>query len=390
MHQSELLQSNTVVVQGRDGVLLVDPGITGDELAASRTTSAIGPSRSWRASRRIRTGTTCSGTPTSATRRGTAPPAARRPSATCCRTPDWAGPRRRGAAAGDRRGHPDGPARPRSPVCPPARRTIPWDGPTVRIIEHRAHAPGHAALLIEERGVLVAGDMLSDILMPFLDLRGTSDPLEDYLAALRAARGRGGRASMSSSPVTGPSAGPAAARTDRAGPRVRPRPARRPRARRPADRPVRQARLGVGGRPPRGAGREPRARAAVVSDGRTAPGRADEAGPDRAPGGGRRRADRGATRASRPPRAAGEALLEVRPSSASIDLTLLITGREHLVPGHRPGDPRAVRFRVITNEVSLRALNGLSKTRSTRTREGSVASTTVIRPAPALRLPDQA
>lgn len=27
---------------------------------------------------------------------------------------------------------------------------IPWDGPEVRIIEHRAHAPGHAALLIEE------------------------------------------------------------------------------------------------------------------------------------------------------------------------------------------------------------------------------------------------
>jgi glyoxylase-like metal-dependent hydrolase (beta-lactamase superfamily II) len=30
---------------------------------------------------------------------------------------------------------------------------IPWDGPQVRIIEHQAHAPGHAALLIEERGV---------------------------------------------------------------------------------------------------------------------------------------------------------------------------------------------------------------------------------------------
>jgi len=27
----------------------------------------------------------------------------------------------------------------------------------VRFIEHQAHAPGHAALLIEERGVLVPG-----------------------------------------------------------------------------------------------------------------------------------------------------------------------------------------------------------------------------------------
>ena len=55
----------------------------------------------------------------------------------------------------------------------------------LRIIEHQAHAPGHAALLIEERGVLVAGDMLSDVLIPMLDLNGTEDPIGDYLAALR-------------------------------------------------------------------------------------------------------------------------------------------------------------------------------------------------------------
>jgi len=68
----------------------------------------------------------------------------------------------------------------------PAEATqIPWDGPRIRIIEHQAHAPGHAALLIEACGVLVAGDMLSDILIPMLDLRGSADPIEDYLAALR-------------------------------------------------------------------------------------------------------------------------------------------------------------------------------------------------------------
>jgi glyoxylase-like metal-dependent hydrolase (beta-lactamase superfamily II) len=65
---------------------------------------------------------------------------------------------------------------------------VPWDGPTVRIIEHQAHAPGHAALLIEERGVLVAGDMLSDTLMPFLDL-DAANPIEDYLAGLRLLEG---------------------------------------------------------------------------------------------------------------------------------------------------------------------------------------------------------
>src|SRR5690606_19055139 len=68
---------------------------------------------------------------------------------------------------------------------PEGTTRIPWDGPEVRIIEHRAHAPGHAALLIEERGVLVAGDMLSDVLVPMLDLDGDADPVEEYLAALR-------------------------------------------------------------------------------------------------------------------------------------------------------------------------------------------------------------
>ena len=61
---------------------------------------------------------------------------------------------------------------------------LPWDGPEVRIIEHPAHAQGHAALLIEERGVLVAGDMLSDILIPFPDL-DAANPIEDYLVGLR-------------------------------------------------------------------------------------------------------------------------------------------------------------------------------------------------------------
>ncbi|WP_306205908.1 MBL fold metallo-hydrolase [Actinoplanes sp. RD1] len=60
---------------------------------------------------------------------------------------------------------------------------VPWDGPAVRIAEHRAHAPGHAALVIEDRGVLVAGDMLSDVLIPMLDAEA-ADPIGDYLAAL--------------------------------------------------------------------------------------------------------------------------------------------------------------------------------------------------------------
>lgn len=34
VQESEFIQSNSVVVQGRDGVLIIDPGITSDEMAA--------------------------------------------------------------------------------------------------------------------------------------------------------------------------------------------------------------------------------------------------------------------------------------------------------------------------------------------------------------------
>jgi glyoxylase-like metal-dependent hydrolase (beta-lactamase superfamily II) len=50
---------------------------------------------------------------------------------------------------------------------------LPADGGSVpgEIIEHQAHAIGHAAVLLADRGVLLAGDMLSDILIPILDPR---------------------------------------------------------------------------------------------------------------------------------------------------------------------------------------------------------------------------
>jgi glyoxylase-like metal-dependent hydrolase (beta-lactamase superfamily II) len=62
---------------------------------------------------------------------------------------------------------------------------LPADGGAVpgEIIEHRAHAPGHAAVLLADRGALVAGDMLSDILIPMFDSR-QDDQLSAYEAAL--------------------------------------------------------------------------------------------------------------------------------------------------------------------------------------------------------------
>ena len=69
---------------------------------------------------------------------------------------------------------------------PAGTAQIPWDGPQVRIIEHPAHSPGHAALLITEHGVLAAGDMLSDVFVPMLDnFTSTNDPVEEYLVGLQ-------------------------------------------------------------------------------------------------------------------------------------------------------------------------------------------------------------
>ncbi len=58
------------------------------------------------------------------------------------------------------------------------------DGATseeITVIEHDGHAQGHAALWLPERGVLIAGDMLSDLELP---LAFNAGGLESYLEAL--------------------------------------------------------------------------------------------------------------------------------------------------------------------------------------------------------------
>jgi hydroxyacylglutathione hydrolase len=56
---------------------------------------------------------------------------------------------------------------------------IPWDGPEARLIVHDGHAPGHGAVFLPDSGILVAGDMCSDIEIPLLDTVA-DDPLGDY------------------------------------------------------------------------------------------------------------------------------------------------------------------------------------------------------------------
>jgi glyoxylase-like metal-dependent hydrolase (beta-lactamase superfamily II) len=191
IHESEFCQTNTVVVQGRAGVLLIDPGVRGDEMAClANDLSDLG-----------------------------------RPVVTGFSThPHWdhllwhaslgAAPRygtaRCAATVRDRLSDARAKARVAELIptdiveqvpldllglitgLPAETEQIPWDGPRVLVFEHQAHAPGHAALLIDERGVLIAGDTLSDVLIPLLDLNDTADPIEDYLAALRLIEGVAG------------------------------------------------------------------------------------------------------------------------------------------------------------------------------------------------------
>ena len=62
---------------------------------------------------------------------------------------------------------------------------LPADGGPVpgTLVEHEAHAIGHTALLLADRGVLLAGDMLSDVLIPMLDPRRPGQ-VEAYEVAL--------------------------------------------------------------------------------------------------------------------------------------------------------------------------------------------------------------
>ena len=182
VHESACIQTNSVVVEGPNGVLVVDAGMTRDELAclahdlrglgsvvAGFSTHPDWDHVLWHPDL------------------GSAPRYATELCAESLREllrrPDWEGEVAEGLPpeVAD-----DVPMELLGLVTglPTGTTHVPWDGPRVRILEHRGHAPGHAALLIEESRVLVAGDTLSDVLVPMLDLHGAADPVGDYLAGL--------------------------------------------------------------------------------------------------------------------------------------------------------------------------------------------------------------
>lgn len=183
VHQSEVLQNNVVVVQGRTGVLLIDAGVTGNEMVClANDLRALGqPVVAGFATHPDWDHVLWHAELGDAPRYGTARCAAALRDLRA--NADWKGrvaeglpPEIAGQVPLDLFGLMTG--------LPAETAWIPWDGPDVRIFEHQAHTPGHAALVIGERGVLVAGDTLSNVFVPMLDW-SAADPIEDYLAALR-------------------------------------------------------------------------------------------------------------------------------------------------------------------------------------------------------------
>jgi glyoxylase-like metal-dependent hydrolase (beta-lactamase superfamily II) len=185
VHQSELLANNTVVVEGRGGVLLVDPGLTNAEMTClAKDLRVLGrPVVAGFATHPDWDHSLWHADLGDAPRFGTARCAAFLED--LLSQPDW---RDRVAEGLPPEIADDTPLDDFGLVTalPDGATHVPWDGPAVRVIEHPAHAPGHAALLVEGSGVLVAGDMLSDVFVPMLDdWRGDNDPLEDHLTGLR-------------------------------------------------------------------------------------------------------------------------------------------------------------------------------------------------------------
>jgi glyoxylase-like metal-dependent hydrolase (beta-lactamase superfamily II) len=170
VRQSEWVWTNSIVVRGDDGLVLIDPGIEGaelDELAddverlgipvvAGFSTHPHWDHLLWHP------------------RFGDVP---RYGTVACANLAAEARGQAQASAAEEASGVP---LELVALVTP-----LPADGGPVpgEIIEHQAHAVGHAAILLADRGVLVAGDMFSDVLIPLFDPR-QDDQLGAYETAL--------------------------------------------------------------------------------------------------------------------------------------------------------------------------------------------------------------
>jgi glyoxylase-like metal-dependent hydrolase (beta-lactamase superfamily II) len=170
VRQSAWVWTNSIVVRGEDGLILVDPGIDGAELdqladdverlgmpvVAGFCTHPHWDHLLWHS------------------RFGDVP---RYATPGCAQLAGEARERAQAMAAAEATGIP---LELVALVTP-----LPADGGPVpgEIIEHQAHAVGHAAILLADRRVLLAGDMFSDVLIPLFDPR-QDDQVGAYETAL--------------------------------------------------------------------------------------------------------------------------------------------------------------------------------------------------------------
>jgi hydroxyacylglutathione hydrolase len=170
------LTTTTIVVGGGGGCLLIDPALTPAELAGlgeRLAASGVRPALGWSTHHHWDHVLWSRSLGTDVQRYATA------------KAVMAAGAAREGLLAeaeATAPGHDPGLVGQMAPVPGPGP-AIAWDGPRAELIEHDGHAPGHAAIWLPEAGVLVAGDMLSDVEIPLLDM-AAADPLGDYRAGL--------------------------------------------------------------------------------------------------------------------------------------------------------------------------------------------------------------
>ncbi len=171
VRQSEWVWTNSIVVRGEDGLIVIDPGIHGSEMAALADDldrlgiPVVAGFSTHPHTDHLLWHPRFGDVPRYATAAGA----------------DFAAETRDEQLAGpEEEGWTDVPLDLIALVAP-----LPADGGPVpgEIIEHRAHAVGHAAIVLDDRGVLIAGDMLSDVLIPLFDPR-QEEQLDAYESAL--------------------------------------------------------------------------------------------------------------------------------------------------------------------------------------------------------------
>jgi len=170
VRQSEWVWTNSIVVRGGDGLIVVDPGIHGaelDALADEVERLGIPVVAGFHTHPHFDHLLWHSGF-------GDVP---RYATAACAGLATEARERAREMAAAEAT---DVPLDLVAIVTP-----LPADGGPVpgELIEHQAHAIGHAAILLADRRALIAGDMLSDLVIPLFDFR-QDDQVGAYEAAL--------------------------------------------------------------------------------------------------------------------------------------------------------------------------------------------------------------